>query len=190
MKPRFIIFAAIAATTLFGLTAESMDKLDDQWILAGETPKSYQIGLDHQQTISGKGAKFIRYVSGVENSWGTLMQAISADKFRGKRIRFQARVKTKDVDGWAGLWLRIDTQSRSLTPFYNSEDKPITGTTDWQLRSVVLDVPENSEDIAFGVIDQGKGQVWIDNLELEIVGNDIPVDTMRHEKKLPTTPSL
>lgn len=190
MKPGYIILSVLAATSLYALAAESVEKLAAPWDLAGKTPKSYQIGIDHNQTISGKGSKFIRYVSGDESSWGTLMQMITADQYRGKRIRFQARIKTKDVDNWAGLWMRIDTTSREDSPFYNSQDKPIKGTTDWQLRSVVLDVPADAKAIAFGVIDEGKGQVWLDDLQLEIVSADIPVDKMKPVKSLPTKPVL
>ncbi|MFZ6777738.1 transcriptional regulator [Undibacterium sp. Ji83W] len=190
MKLRFIFLSILAATSLYALAAESVEKLAAPWDLAGETPKSYQIGLDRSQTISGKGSKFIRYVNGEDQSWGTLMQMIAADQYLNKRVRFQARVKTKDVDGWAGLWMRIDTKSKSEYPFYNSEDKPIKGTTDWQLRSVVLDVPADAKAIAFGVIDDGKGQVWLDDLKLEVVGADVPVDKMKPTKSLPTKPSL
>ncbi|MFZ6757753.1 transcriptional regulator [Undibacterium sp. Ji50W] len=190
MKPGYIILSLLAAASLYAVAAESVEKLAEPWLLAGETPKSYQIGIDRSQTISGKGGKFIRYVSGEGNSWGTLMQMVSADQYRNKRVRFQARIKTKDVDSWAGLWMRVDTSSRNEMPFYNSEDKPITGTTDWQLRSVVLDVPANANSIAFGVIDGGKGQVWLDDLKLEVVGNDVPVDKMKQGRQLPTAPSL
>ncbi|PXX45040.1 transcriptional regulator [Undibacterium pigrum] len=190
MKPGFILLSVLAATSLYALAAESVEKLAEPWVLAGETPKSYQIGIDRNQTISGKGSKFIRYESGEEKSWGTLMQMIGAEQYRNKRLRFQARVKTKDVDNWAGLWMRVDTPSRDDSPFYNSEDKPIKGTTDWQLRSVVLDVPADAKAIAFGVIDEGKGQVWLDDLKLEVVSKDVPVDKMKPVKPLPTAPSL
>jgi hypothetical protein len=39
----------------------------------------------------------------------------------------------------------------------NSQDKPITGTTDWQQRSVTLDIPEDATVLNFGVIDAGRG---------------------------------
>jgi hypothetical protein len=62
--------------------------------------------------------------------------------------------------------------------FYNSQDKPIAGSTDWQLRSVTLDIPEDAATLNFGVINSGRGQVWIDDLKLEVVGKEVPVDVM------------
>jgi hypothetical protein len=54
-------------------------------------------------------------------------------------------VKTQDVSGWAGLWMRVDNRAGRAIAFYNSVDKPIKGSTDWQERSVVLDVPQDGE---------------------------------------------
>jgi hypothetical protein len=106
-------------------------------------------------------------------------------------VRFRAHVRTENVSVWSGLWMRIDTADSARTTLYNSADRPIKGTTGWQERSVVLDVPADATAIVFGVIDSGIGQVWIDRLALEVVGTDVPVDTQSTgQQKLPVTPSL
>jgi hypothetical protein len=43
---------------------------------------------------------------------------------------------------------------------------------------VTLDVPNDARVIAFGVIDGGTGQVWLDELKFDVVGAEVPVDTM------------
>ena len=73
--------------------------------------------------------------------------------------------------------------------FYNSMDKPIKGTSDWQTRSVVLDVPADASAVSFGVIHAGKGQVWIDALSLEPVAPEVAVNVMP-KPGLSKTPSL
>ena len=189
MKPLHVILAAIAATSLFVVAAETIEKLPAPWIVSGALPEAYTTGIDHTQTISGKGAKFIHYAQGDQTKWATIMQVIKAENYVGQRIRFVAKIKTKDVDSWAGLWMRIDTPKQHSAAFYNSQDKPIKGTNNWQERSVVLDVPTDASAIAFGVIDGGKGQVWIDDLRLEIVDKNVPVDHMvQHD--LAEKPSL
>lgn len=188
MKPLHVVAAALAATSLWVAAAESVSKLPAPWVVAGKQPASYQIGIDNLVTVSGKGAKFIRYAQGDNTGWGTLMQQVSAERYRGQRVRFQAKVKTLNVNDWAGLWMRIDVDSQSVA-LYNSQDKPINGTTDWQTRSVVLDVPADGTVLAFGVINSGTGQVWIDELSLEPVGKDVPVDAPAR-KKLPDRPVL
>lgn len=160
------------------------------WILAGGAPKAYEIGEDDSETVSGKPSRYVRYVAGDASRFGTLMQQISAKNYRGMRVRFQAMVKTRDASGWAGLWMRVDSPGMPNAAFYNSQDKPTTGSSDWQLRSVTLDVPEDADVLSFGVIEEGKGQVWIDQLSLEAVGQDVPVDRQPAPPSLPAAPAL
>jgi len=175
MKPHNAIFAALAATSIFALAGQSLAPLPPGWIVAGKSPELYKAGVDQTQTITGKGSKYMHSISKENSSWGTLMQMFSAEQYRGKRVRLQARVKTKDVSQWAGLWMRVDGPG-GITAFYNSQDKPIKGSTDWQLRSVVLDVAPDAKAIALGVIDAGSGEVWMDDVKLEVVDKTTPVD--------------
>jgi hypothetical protein len=192
MKPMYIIAAALAATSLWALADNATGKLPEAWMLGGESPAAYQAGVDYSETSSGKGAKFLRHVKdgGEGKSWSSLTQQIAADNFRGRRVRFQAKVKTRDVDDWAGLWMRVDTKDVHSAAFYNSQDKPIKGSVDWQARSVVLDVPADAEVVLFGLINAGAGEAWMDELSLEIVGDDVPVDLMPASAGLARQPSL
>lgn len=175
MKPHNAIFAALAATSIFALAAQSLAPLPAGWIVAGQSPEQYKAGVDQTQTVTGKGSKYMRSISKESSSWGTLMQMFSAEQYRGQRVRLQARVKTKDISQWAGLWMRVDGPN-GITAFYNSQDKPIKGSTDWQLRSVVLDVAPDAKAIALGVIQGGSGEVWMDDLKLEVVDKTVAVD--------------
>ncbi|CAN7694098.1 transcriptional regulator [Duganella sp. LjRoot269] len=185
MKCKILIVILLAS---IGIAASAATA--GNWFLTGGKPKSYEIGEDSNVTVSGKGARYIRYVDGDANAFGTLMQQISAKNYQGKRVRFQAMIKTRDVSNWAGLWMRIDSPGPRNAAFYNSQDKPIAGSTDWQLRSVTLDVPEDAAALSFGVIDAGKGQVWIDQLSLEVVGPEIPVDVYPGHGSLAAEPVL
>lgn len=187
MKPHYVLAAAIAATSVLALAA-APEPLPAPWQLAGKDPKKFTAGVDQADGV--KGAKFIDNTSGDDKAWGALTQAISTQNYVGQRVRFRARVRTQDVSGWAGLWMRVDTHSRQQAAFYNSQDKPIKGTSDWQERSVVLDVPQDAAMIVFGVIDSGKGRVWIDQLALETVGQDVPVDSLQARPPLATAPTL
>lgn len=48
------------------------------------------------------------------------------------------------------------------------------GTTNWNRYSIVLDVPDNSAIISFGILLTGKGEVYLDGLSFEVVDNDTP----------------
>lgn len=189
MKPHLVVMAAIAAASVIAI-ASPAKSLGEPWIKAGETPGQYEIGVDAEGYGRGGSAKFLRQVSGDGNGWSTLMQQISPVDYRGKRVRFSAQVRTRDISKWSGLWMRVDSPGKPGASFYNSQDKPISGTTGWQPRSVTLDVPEDASVLAFGVIGAGKGTVWIDDLKIEVVGKDAPVDSMGPAQKLATKPSL
>jgi hypothetical protein len=186
MKSNFVVMVLLAASSMPVLAAPV-----EGWYLAGDRAKSYEIGVDGDVSISGKPARFIRYVNGDDSKFGTLAQEISAKSYAGKRVRFQAMVKTRDVTQWAGLWMSAlrPGEQRALA-FYNSQDQPIAGSADWQSRSVTLDIPVDATRLHFGVIDAGKGQVWIDQLSLEAVGLEVPVDVMPGRHEPAAVPSL
>jgi hypothetical protein len=179
--------AAFAAAPVMALAA-APEPLPSAWVITGPAPQKFAAGVD--QDLGVKGAKFLRNTSGDATTWAGLTQVISAQNYLGQRIRFRAFVKTQDVNGWAGLWMRVDNRAGRSVAFYNSLDKPIKGSTDWQERSVVLDVPQDAGIIAFGVINNGSGQVWIDRLGFEQVGQDVPVDRQQAVPALPKVPVL
>jgi hypothetical protein len=187
MKVHAMLAALMAAISLTALAA-APEPLPPAWILTGMHPQKFAAGVD--QDLGVKGAKFLRNKADDPNAWAALAQPISAQNYLGQRIRFRAFMKTQDVSGWAGLWMRVDNRAGRSIAFYNSADKPVKGTTDWQERSVVLDVPQDSAVIVFGVTSNGRGEVWIDRLGFEQVGQDVPVDTMQPVRSLPTVPVL
>ena len=87
--------------------------------------------------------------------------------YRGKRIRFTANMKSEDVKGWAGLWMRVDGPRNPnggpapMIVLDNMQSRAITGTKGWQSYSVVLDVPEDAGGIYHGILLSGAGAVWV-----------------------------
>ena len=187
MKPHYILAAAAAATTVLALAA-SPAPLPPSWGITGHDPDKFQAGVD--TSADGHGAKFLRSASNDPKAWASLVQTVQAQRYLGQRVRFRARVRTQDISNWAGLWMRVDTRNGETLGFYNSEPQPIKGTTGWQERSVVLDVPADAALIVFGVIGEGTGQVWMEPLALETIGRDVPVDRMPPSRPIPTTPTL
>ena len=66
------------------------------------------------------------------------------------------------------------------------QSRPIQGTRDWQKYEIVLDVPDNSLGIAFGFLLVGQGEGWVDDMQLEAVGQDVP--TTDYYNYLPQQP--
>ena len=97
--------------------------------------------------------------------FGTMMQNFAPTRYLNTRLRMSGWVRSRDVEQWAGLWMRVDgpESNRSLS-FDNMSDRPITKDTDWTEYSIVLDVPGDATNIAFGVLLTGTGTVWLDDL--------------------------
>ena len=108
-------------------------------------------------------------------TFGTLRNQMEPGNHRGKRLRMSGYVKTEEVEGWVGLWMRVDGESNQMLSFDNMQRRAIQGTTDWQRYEVVLDVPEEGTNIAFGILLSGKGKAWIGDLQFERVGEEVPV---------------
>jgi hypothetical protein len=68
------------------------------------------------------------------------------------------------------------------------QERPITGSIDWNMYQVVLDVPDRSEAIAFGVLLVGSGMVLIDDVRFDEVGKDVAI-TSESRKDLPNKPA-
>jgi hypothetical protein len=71
------------------------------------------------------------------------------------------------------MWIRVDGESKVLA-FDNMQKRPIKGTTGWQKYEIVLDVAANSQKIAYGVLLDGEGSVWLDDLQFQVVSKSIP----------------
>ena len=142
------------------------------WFVAGNKPTEYESGIDTVAAYNGHPSAYLKAkVSSVEG-FGTLMQDFRADHYLGKRVRFSAFVKTERAQDWAGLWMRVDKESKQLA-FDNMQDRSIKGTTDWKQYDVVLDVPQNATGIFFGVLLSGAGKVWLSEAKFEIVGPNV-----------------
>jgi hypothetical protein len=95
------------------------------------------------------------------------MQSVAADAYRGKRVRFAAVVRTRDLDRWAGLWMRVDRPFGRST-FDNMQTRPLRGNIDWTRAAVVLDVAADATSIHFGLLQDGNGSSWIDEASFEV----------------------
>ncbi|MCT4543371.1 MAG: AraC family transcriptional regulator [Vallitalea sp.] len=158
------------------------------WIITGTAPEKYQFGIDNEIYHMGSKAATIRCIGDEfsTDEYGTIMQQISAKSFVGKRMRFSGFVKTKGVEGSCGLWMRIDSSSGVSLKLDNMQNRAITGTTEWNYYSCVLDIPENASIINIGVLLLGnKGQIWFDNADFQEVDKNTPTTEFISEEIYP-----
>ncbi len=165
------------------------------WSLAGSKPHDYETGLGDTQH-EGHRVTYLKAIVPTADGFGSLGQMFLAKRYVGTRVRLRASLKADQVGRWAGLWMRVDktegSSSRVLAidNMHEENDRSLKGTTDWQDCQVVLDVPPDATDIAFGVVLVGLGKVSISDLSFEIVDQDVsttvakPARYMRNQDKM------
>jgi hypothetical protein len=182
-------FWRVAAGTVIALAMCALAataKVPRGWIMAGSNPELFEGGVDAEQTYQGLVSAFVKSRQSSVHGFGTLMQTVLAEQYKGKRVRLSGVVKSQDVVGWAGLWMRVD-EGNSAVAFDNMQNRSIEGTTQWQRYDVVLDVPKHATGISFGILLNGAGEVWLTSTKFDVVGADVPV-TITGGKKVPESP--
>lgn len=158
------------------------------WLVTGLNPQAYRSGTDYEIKHQGHASGFLESISEMPAGFGTLMQMFKAEEYKGQRIRFSGFARSEQVEEWAGLWMRVDGNNEEVLQFDNMGNRPINGTTPWTPYSIVLDVPVESVAIAFGVLLNGRGKVWIDSLRFDVVDEKVPLTGTKHEEDLPDQP--
>ncbi len=161
------------------------------WFKAGSDPKSYDMGIDKGAGQDGKNAATIKSNAKKIKGFGTLMQNCLPENYLGKRVRMSGMVKTQDVSDWSGLWFRIDQKGSDQTLGFDNmhdgkKDRSIKATTAWTKYEIVLDVPLNASNLAYGALLVGTGQIWFDDIKFEVVDNSVPTTGEGKESLMPS----
>ena len=130
-----------------------------------------------------------------ENDFGTLMQTISAEAYRGRRARVSAMLSAEQAldAGRVALWMRVNDETGKAATFDSMETRSIAAGTGWKRYDIVLDVPDRAVSITFGVLLAGRargccfGRVMASDFRLEPVGSDVAV-TATPATSLPDAP--
>jgi hypothetical protein len=159
------------------LSQQVRDREDpiEGWQGAGLRPEEYAMGLDPAVTWNGRPSAHIRARLPATSGFATLSQAFTAKQYRGKRLRFAAHVRSRDLRDEAGLWMRVDGKEGAVLSVDNSDGRTISGTTDWTRREVVLDVDSSAEVIGLGLWVNDLGSVWLNGVVVEVVDRTVPI---------------
>jgi hypothetical protein len=179
------ILSTLAAITVCVVQGEETPK---GWFHAGNRPNDYKMSVDRQIVHRGKASASLQSTVQETSGFGTLMQTFKAEAYRGKRVRMSGYVRAKAVSDWAGLWMRVDGPKSEPLAFDNMQERPVKGDANWTRYEIVLDVPDHATEIAFGLLLTGNGQVWMDDLKFEVVGNDVPTTGNRLDKETVSAP--
>jgi hypothetical protein len=152
------------------------------WFPTGSNPEEYDMGGNPAKPHGASGAGYIRSKVEKPTSFGGWATVSPAAAFLGKRVRLSGQARTEGIEQWAGLWMRVDGPNNEVLAFDNmaASNRPIKGTTGWTPYAVVLDVPASAANIMYGIVVNGAGKAWIDDVKLEAVGADVAVTEVKN----------
>lgn len=143
------------------------------WKVTGTRPEAYELRCEDVFTDCAVPILRTKTFSSEPFGMGSLTHAESAEGWRGSRVELKAELRAGRIDGWAGLWMRIDGPEGKVLAFDNMQNRPLRGTSSFAWYSVVLDVPKDAEKLTFGVLLHGPGAVFIRELQFEAVDTQV-----------------
>lgn len=146
--------------------------LPENWILTGGNHRRYEAGFDVTVKHDGKETLLLKNKDEITKAYGfsSLETSIDAEMYRKKRLRLTMWVKTDDAT-WVMPWMGVKSET-NIVAYDNGCGRKVSGTTDWQKWSIVLDVPVAAIVVEYGVMLGGNGKVWITPPEIEVVAGD------------------
>lgn len=136
----------------------------------GALPAWNQVNSGYQSTcylgnaVEGNWSAVLASNPGHAAQFGALVQCIDATMYRGS-VSYTGYLRTENVRGWAGLWMRADAADGTVLAFDNMANRGIYGTTAWSQYQINLFIPNQAVRICYGALLSGDGTIWIDGLQ-------------------------
>jgi hypothetical protein len=110
------------------------------------------------------------------SSYATLMKVVDPTPYLGKRVRIEMDVRTQGASGRRDIWSRVQAKSSPGDGAgLGGSWETLPETSDWQRRSIVVDVPLNGASLHYGVGIAGPGELWVDNDVITVVDANVPL---------------
>lgn len=149
---------------------DNTGKLPNGWIVNQAANDKIELDLD----VKYKGKYSLRIENEGENGfYNRVNQATRLIKniHPKNNISISAFIKTENVTSDStGLSLWYTTFSNDT--LVTLKDKRLLGTNDWQEFSITIPIREEPDYWSIGVSQIGKGRIWIDNIKIEIDGEE------------------
>lgn len=187
MNLKALLAAAVGGILI---TANEEPRLPAGWTRQAtvEADRACTAGVDVSWADRGKRLLAVECSRGIDG-YISVQQTIAADDYRGKRVRFAARIRADKVRGWTGLIMRIVGDDQRVIGLDDMSTRPIRGNEDWRDAEVILDVAQSAATITFGLrLSDGAGKVWIDELRFEEVAAGDPRFSINLRPVLPSRP--
>ncbi|MFP4091901.1 MAG: hypothetical protein ACLFUB_15835 [Cyclobacteriaceae bacterium] len=137
-----------------------------KWYKNGDKPHSYDFITENIEK-----EEILHLRSREENvqGFGTIMRNISSKPFKEQQAVFSAWVKTEDLKGWVGLWMRVaDSRTGEIYAYENMVREAIKDTQGWKKYSITLEVDPDSDMISYGILLNNAGKIWMKDARMEV----------------------
>lgn len=105
-----------------------------------------------------------------DGMYGSIYQRFDANRYRGKKVRFSANLKTEFPNDTSNVRLFINeyNELNKSNQIEQMIDDPIT-FSNWDSFSVELDISKFAHSISVGAVLLGNGVIYMDNAKVEII---------------------
>jgi len=163
--------------------APALLPLPEGWTISSHTsPEIYRIGLSPDEPNVCVIENLFQPSSGINmgDTFGVVMQSISARAYRGRKICFSAEISSLNADQ-TSIWLRVNASTGEVSSFDNlfnhEQEGALIGSHDWVTRSIILEVNQSDESIHFGLVHRGYGTLKARNFSFKVMEDDASVTT-------------
>jgi C-terminal processing protease CtpA/Prc len=153
-----------AATRLLSFEDDHTGSMPTGWFGA----PAGTIAAEDKVVHGGKWSVRLERDSESGQGFSTITKSIPVD-FAGSRVELRGYLRTENVSGFAGLWMREDGDTPTLA-FDNMQRQGLKGTTEWTEYSINLPLHTEARQLFFGVLVAGTGKAWADDLQLLVDG--------------------
>lgn len=152
---------------ILGFEVQGSGELPAGWHGSPASTVAAELTMVH----SGKWAVCLDRTTNPSGSFSVITSTIPVD-VKGTQVELRGYLRTENVSGYAGLWLREDGDSGMLA-LDNMQNQHLNGTHDWQEFAVSLPLNEEATSLYFGALTSGNGKVWVDDLRLLVDGKPV-----------------
>ena len=125
----------------------------------------------------GTASAYIKSTSNLtsDSDTASLEQWFDPSQFRNQRIRVSGYMRSNNIS--KNVLLRVVAKSGNARAANLAEipTGTVRGRQTWQEYSLVVDVPRDSLYISVSMSLEGEGEVWFDDLKVEIVDKSVPL---------------
>jgi len=157
--------------------APRLQALAPGWYIWNSMPVAPVVRLDREVLMRGSASACIDHRGNPSRGLDMLYQRVPvSSSWSGRHLRIRGWTKTVETER-AGLWLRTDAAGGVCTAMDDMKTRPIEGGNDWTSHELVAAITPEVTHIAFGGLLHGKGAIWIDRFEFDVLDSRVPCTT-------------